>query len=72
MKTNTRNQIRFLIVLVVVIACSALIANRIERANGRVNISIIKIVDPPNGETIAAKLFHPINATPPKLRSLQF
>lgn len=63
MKTNTRNQIRFLIVLVVVIACSALIANRIERANGRVNISIIKIVDP-NGETIAAKLFHPINATP--------
>jgi len=62
MKTNPRKQAYFLIALVIIIALSATMAHLIERDFGKVEISIIKLMNP-EGDIVAAKLFRPINAT---------
>ena len=52
----------WLIILVLIIAFSATMANLIERDFGKVEVSIIKLVDP-NGNTVVAKMFRPKIAT---------
>lgn len=62
MKTDTRKQLRFLVVLLVVITFSAVMAHLIERDFGKVDVKIVNIINA-DGEAVAAKLFRPMNAT---------
>jgi len=58
METDVRKNWRFLIIMVVVIAFSAVMAYNLERDFGKVDIRFIRIIGP-SGETIAAKLYRP-------------
>ena len=62
MKCKIGKNAIWLIVLVLIIAFSATMANLIERDFGKVEVSIIKIVDK-DGNTVVAKLFRPKTAT---------
>ena len=62
MKKEIRNQVIFLVVLVIVISLSAVMADLIESDFGNVEVSIVKITDP-NGNIVVAKLFRPKEAT---------
>ena len=62
MEVNVRKNLIFLIVLVVVIAFSAIMADQIESSFGDVEVSIVEIIDP-DGNTVVAKLFRPKIAT---------
>jgi dienelactone hydrolase len=63
MNMNTKKQVYWLIVCVVIIGFSAGMASLIERDFGKVDVQIVKIVDQ-TGYTITAKLFRPVAATP--------
>jgi dienelactone hydrolase len=58
MEVNIRKNFNWLIVLVILIAFSAVMAHYFERDFGKVDINFIKI-EGPSGETIAAKLYRP-------------
>lgn len=58
-----KRQFGFLIAILVVVAVSAFMSSRIERDFGRVDVSIIRLLNPA-GELITAKLFRPVSATP--------
>jgi len=62
MKCKLGKNALWLIILVLIIAFSATMANLIERDFGKVEVSIIKLVDP-NGNTVVAKMFRPKIAT---------
>jgi len=62
MQVDVRKNLIFLIVLVVVIAFSAIMADLIESDFGDVEVSIVKITDP-DGNIVVAKLFRPKIAT---------
>jgi pimeloyl-ACP methyl ester carboxylesterase len=62
MEINVRKNLIFLIVMVVVIAFSAVMADQIESAFGNVAVSIEEIVDP-DGNVVVAKLYRPKEAT---------
>ena len=62
MEINVRKNLIFLIVLVVIIAISAVIADQIESSFGKVEVSIVEIEDP-DGNIVVAKLFRPKDAT---------
>lgn len=62
MKSKLGKNALWLIILVLIIAFSATMANLIERDFGKVEVSIIKLVDP-NGNTVVAKMFRPKVAT---------
>lgn len=62
MERNVRKNAIFLVVLVVVIAFSALMAHLIERDFGRVQVTQVEIANP-KGEIVVAKLFRPKIAT---------
>jgi len=63
MEKSIRKNIIKLVILVVVIAFSAIMANLIERDFGNVEISLIKLMNS-QGEIVVAKLFRPKIATP--------
>ncbi len=58
MEVNVRKNLIFFIVMVVVIALSAFMADLIESDFGDVEVSIVEIIDP-DGNTVVAKLFRP-------------
>jgi dienelactone hydrolase len=58
MDTDVRKNWRFLIVMVVIIAFSAIMAYNLERDFGKVDIQFIRLIAP-TGDTIAAKLYRP-------------
>jgi len=62
MKCKLSKNALWLIILVLIIAFSAVMANLIERDFGKVQVSIIKLVNS-NGSTVVAKLFRPKTAT---------
>jgi pimeloyl-ACP methyl ester carboxylesterase len=62
MEIDVRKNWRFLIILVVIIAFSAIMADLIESDFGKVEVSIIKIMNA-QGEAVVAKLFRPKTAT---------
>lgn len=62
MEIDVRKNWRFLIILVVVIAFSAVMADLIESSFGDVEVSIVEIIDP-DGNLVVAKLFRPKIAT---------
>jgi pimeloyl-ACP methyl ester carboxylesterase len=62
MASDTRKHVNFLIVLVVVIAFSAVMAHLIERDFGKVTIENVRISDP-SGVTLAGKLYIPDSAS---------
>jgi len=63
MKTSVRKNVNFLIIMVLIIAISAVMSYSIERDFGKVEVKQVRIMDP-NGEVIAAKIFRPLTATP--------
>ena len=58
MEVNVRKSLTFLIIMVVVIAVSAILADQIESSFGDVEVSIVEIPDSA-GNTVVAKLFRP-------------
>jgi len=58
MEINVRKNLYFLIIMVVVIALSAVMADLIESDFGDVEVKIVEITDP-DGNTVVAKLFRP-------------
>lgn len=62
MKCKLGKNALWLIILVLIIAFSAVMANLIERDFGKVQVSLIKLVNA-NGETVVAKMFRPKTAT---------
>jgi len=62
MEINVRKNLIFLIVMVVVIAFSAIMADQIESGFGKVEVSIVNIKDP-DGHIVVAKLYRPKDAT---------
>jgi hypothetical protein len=62
MKCKLGKNALWLIILVLIIAFSATMANLIERDFGKVEVSIIKLVDP-DGNIVVAKMFRPKIAT---------
>jgi pimeloyl-ACP methyl ester carboxylesterase len=58
MEIDVRKNWIFLIIMVVVIAFSAVMAYNLERDFGKVDIRFIRVIGP-SGETIAAKLYRP-------------
>jgi pimeloyl-ACP methyl ester carboxylesterase len=63
MNADVRRNWYWFFVLVAVVAVSALMAHSIERDFGRVEVKLLKIVNP-DGLVVAAKLFRPVAATP--------
>lgn len=62
MEINVRKSGIFLVVLIVVIAFSAFMADQIESGFGKVEVSIVEIENP-DGDIVVAKLFKPKEAT---------
>jgi len=62
MEIKVRKNLIFLIVMVVVIAFSAIMADQIESGFGKSKVSIVRIKDP-DGNIVVAKLFRPKEAT---------
>lgn len=62
MNTDLRKQRNWLIICVVIIVFSVIMAAWIQTGFGKVDVSIVKIMNP-NGEIIVAKLFRPKIAT---------
>ena len=62
MEINVRKSLIFLIIMVVVIAFSAIMADQIEGGFGKVEVSIVEIEDP-DGNIVVAKLYRPKEAT---------
>lgn len=62
MEINVRKSFTFLIIMIVVIAVSAILADQIESSFGKVEVSIVEIEDP-EGNIVVAKLYRPKEAT---------
>lgn len=62
MKSDLRKQVYWLFALVVIITFSVTMTHLLESDFGKVDVSIIRIVDP-NGHIVVAKLFRPKIAT---------
>ena len=58
MEVNVRKSFTFLIIMVLIIAVSAIVADQIESSFGDVEVSIVEIPDAA-GNTVVAKLFRP-------------
>jgi pimeloyl-ACP methyl ester carboxylesterase len=63
MKTSVRKNVNCLIIMVLIIAISAVMSFAIERDFGKVEVKQVRIMDP-SGEVVVAKIFHPLTATP--------
>jgi len=63
MSKNVKKNVIFLVALLIIISFSATMANLIERDFGKVEISIVEIMNG-QGEIVVAKLFRPKIATP--------
>jgi len=62
MQPNLGKQVRLLILCLVIIAASSVIAYEVERDFGKVDVQLVRFVDP-SGAVMTAKLYRPVVAT---------